>query len=94
MPCLEACDSDVIQMCTRYEATENKGLLYQTYLGAATKRPEGHRANSPVLPRAMMQVDMAVPDEERQDVLNTTSFELLEMTQEQTEVGMLKGLVR
>ena len=35
----------------------------------------------------MMQVDMAIPDEEREDVLNTTSFELLEMTQEQTEVG-------
>ena len=33
-----------------------------------------------------MEVDMAVPDEER-DVLNTTSFELLEMTPEQTEVG-------
>lgn len=91
--CLEACDSDVIQMCTRHEATTNdfcfrhffhKALLHDRALGH-----RDHRANSSVFPvaLAMMQVDMAIPDEEREDVLNTTSFELLEMTQEQTEVG-------
>ena len=99
MTCLEACDSDVIQMCTRHEATTNDFCFrHLKFTRRCYTTSLGHRANSsvfPVAPLAMMQVDMAIPDEEREDVLNTTSFELLEMTQEQTEVGSrwLKGLV-
>ena len=52
MTCLEACDSDVIQMCTRHEATTNdfcfrhffhKALLHDRALGH-----RDHRANSSV----------------------------------------------
>ena len=85
----------MIRICTRHSNFEKQPLLLNRHVfqkALLKKTSQGHRAKSSVFWLAM-EVDMAVPDEER-DVLNTTSFELLEMTPEQTEVGSRDWLDR